>query len=267
VIVDFHSHTTNSDGSLSTAELVAAMERRGVAVFSITDHDSTRAYAEMPATRARVVTGIEINTTRDGVDVHILGFGFSPSPDGALARTLKANQDARRVRIRTMVERLVRAGYPLTDAMVDAEAQGSESLGRPHVAKALVRAGMVRDVQTVFNELISRSGPAYVPSTHISAPEAIDAIAKSGGVPVLAHPGRLDDYGIIDELAERGLVGIEVFYPTHSTAQVAHFRAHAARLGLVMTAGSDFHDHRWNASVVGVEVDRGDIEPFLEMVA
>ena len=267
MIVDFHSHTTNSDGSLSTPELVAAMERRGVSVFAITDHDSVRAYAELPPTKARTVPGIEINTTRDGVDVHILGYGFSPAADGALARTLRANQEARRARIRTMVERLARAGYPLTDEMVAAEAKGSESLGRPHVAKALVRAGMVRDVQTVFAQLISRNGPAYVPSSHISAPEAIEAIVQSGGVPVLAHPGRLHDYAVVDDLAERGLLGIEVFYPTHTTAQVAYFRAQAARLGLVMTAGSDFHDARWNASVVGVEVEAGDIEPFLELVA
>lgn len=243
------------------------MDRRGVEVFSITDHDTTRAYDELPAMRGRIVSGIEINTTRDGVDIHILGYGFDPSSAAPIHATLEANREARRARIRKMIGLLVAAGYPLTEEMVAAEAEGSESLGRPHVAKALVRAGMVRDVQTVFTELVSRTGPGFVPSAHISAPQAIDAIVQAGGVPVLAHPGRLSDYSIIDEMAERGIVGLEVFYPTHTPAQTAHFRNRAERLGLVMTAGSDFHDARWKSSVVGVEVERDDIQPFLDLVS
>lgn len=266
MIVDFHSHTRNSDGSLTTAELVSSMERRGVKIFSITDHDTTRAYDELPQTGSEIVSGIEINTTEDGVDIHILGYGFDPSAAGPIHETLEANREARRVRIKTMVQLLVRAGYPITDEMVEAEADGSESLGRPHVAKALVRAGMVSDVQAVFHDLVGSSGPAFVPSAHISAPQAIDAIARAGGVPVLAHPGRLSDYSIVDALAERGIAGLEVFYPSHTPAQTAHFRNQASRLGLVMTAGSDFHDARWKSSVVGVEVEDDDIRPFLDLV-
>ncbi len=266
MIVDFHSHTRNSDGSLATDELVAAMERRGVSIFSITDHDTTRAYDELPSTRSQIVTGIEINTTRDGVDIHVLGYGFDPSKAAPIHETLAANRVARRARIKKMIQLLVRAGYPLTEEMVAAEAEGSESLGRPHVAKALVRHGMVRDVQTVFRDLVSRSGPAFVPSAHITAAQAIDAVARAGGVPVLAHPGRLNDFGIIEEMAETGAVGLEVFYPTHTPMQTAYFREQASRLGLVMTAGSDFHDSRWNSSVVGVEVEEDDIRPFLDLV-
>jgi predicted metal-dependent phosphoesterase TrpH len=264
--VDFHSHTVNSDGSLSTADLVAAMERRSVAVFSITDHDTTRAYEELPSTRGRIVSGIEINTTRDGVDVHVLGYGFDPSAAGPIHETLRANREARRTRIATMIERLAGAGYPLTEEMVAAEAVGSESLGRPHVAKALVRAGMVRDVQTVFRDLVSRGGPGFVPSVHITAEQAIEAIVRAGGVPVLAHPGRLGDFAVIERCVERGILGLEVFYPTHTSAQIAHFRRLAERFGLVMTAGSDFHDARWNASVVGIDVEDADIKPFLDLV-
>ena len=242
------------------------MDRRGVRIFSITDHDTTRAYQELPESRAQIVPGIEINTTRDGVDIHILGYGFDPSAAAPIHATLEANRKARVVRIKTMIERLARAGYPLTEEMVAAEADGSESLGRPHVAKALVRAGMARDVQTVFNDLVSRDGPGFVPSAHITAPEAIDAIARSGGIPVLAHPGRLSDYSIIDEMAERGVVGLEVFYPSHTPPMRAHFRGVAERLGLVMTAGSDFHDARWNSSTVGMDVAEEDIAPFLSLI-
>ncbi|MBV8353682.1 MAG: PHP domain-containing protein [Candidatus Eremiobacteraeota bacterium] len=267
MIVDFHSHTSNSDGSLSTSELVTAMERRGVSIFSITDHDTTRAYGELPAMQAQIVTGIEINTSDDGRDVHILGFGFDPGPDTPLAGTMRNNQAARRVRVEKMLAQLQRAGYPVTNEMVAAEAVGSESLGRPHVAKALVRAGLVRDVETVFRQLLTRGCVGYVPSHHITPPEAIEAIARSGGVAVLAHPGRLREDAIIDALAEQGLIGLEVFYPTHTSSQTAYFREKAARCGLVMTAGSDFHDARWNASVVGIDVDPDDIRDFLELVA
>jgi len=242
------------------------MERRGVEVFSITDHDTTRAYDELPPSRSEIVTGIEINTTRDGVDIHILGYGFDRSASAPIHETLAANREARRLRIQRMIELLVRAGYPLTEAMVAAEAEGSESLGRPHVAKALVRAGMVKDVQTVFSQLVSRKGPAFVPSAHITPAQAIDAIAKAGGVPVVAHPGRLSDYAVVDELAEAGALGLEVFYPTHTPSQTAYFRNQAGRLGLVMTAGSDFHDSRWKSSVVGVEVEAEDLRPFLDLV-
>jgi predicted metal-dependent phosphoesterase TrpH len=97
--------------------------------------------------------------------------------------------------------------------------------------------------------------------------EAIELVLACGGVPVLAHPGRLKDEAIIDELAGNGLVGLEVFYATHTTQQVAHYRQLAERLGLVTTAGSDFHDARWNARGVGMDVDESDVRPFLDLVA
>ncbi len=126
---------------------------------------------------------------------------------------------------------------------------------------------MVRDVQSAFDQLLSRGKPGYAPSNHITPLEAIEVIRAAGGVPVLAHPGRLKDEAVIDELAERGLAGLEVFYPTHSTAQVARYRERARRLGLAMSAGSDFHDERWNAAEVGMDVDEADIRPFLDLVA
>jgi hypothetical protein len=96
--------------------------------------------------------------------------------------------------------------------------------------------------------------------------EAIEIVRRSGGVPVLAHPGRLKDEAVIGDLSEAGLVGLEVFYPSHDVPQVAHFRALAAQNGLVMTAGSDFHDPRWNARGVGMEVEAEDIRAFLDLV-
>jgi predicted metal-dependent phosphoesterase TrpH len=242
------------------------MRRRGVSWFSITDHDTTRAYESVDAPGQRVVPGVEINTTWDGADVHILGYRIptGPSPIGDI---LARNREHRRRRIDTMLAGLSAAGYPLTVEQVLAESSEGHALGRPHVAKALVRQGMVRDVQAAFDQLLSRGKAGYAPSHHITPLEAIQVVRESGGVPVLAHPGRLRDDRAIDALAERGLQGLEVFYPTHSIAQVAYFRERATRLGLVMTAGSDFHDERWNSSEVGMDVDEDDIRPFLDLVA
>lgn len=242
------------------------MRSRGVSWFSITDHDTVRAYERVEARGQRVITGIEINTTWDGSDVHILGYRI-PTGDSPLAEVMEQNRAHRRRRIDTMVAGLNRAGYPVTVEQVLAESGGGHALGRPHVAKALVRNGMIRDVQSAFERLLSRGMPGYAPSHHITPLEAIDVVRRSGGVAVLAHPGRLKDQAILDDLAERGLSGLEVFYPTHPPQQIAHYREKARRYGLVMTAGSDFHDERWGARAVGVDIDEDDVRPFLDLVA
>jgi predicted metal-dependent phosphoesterase TrpH len=242
------------------------MRARGVSWLSITDHDTTRAYDELDATGVRLVPGIEINTTWDGNEVHVLGYRI-PTGASPLAGVIERNRAHRRSRIDTMIAGLNGAGYPVTVEHVLAESAGAHALGRPHVAKALVRNGMVADVQTAFDQLLSRGKPGYAPSHHITPREAVELVRAGGGVPVLAHPGRLKDEAIVEELAGQGLAGLEVFYPTHTTQQIAHYRRLAARLGLVMTAGSDFHDPRWNARGVGMDVDEADIRPFLDLVA
>lgn len=241
------------------------MRKRGVTIFSITDHDTMRAYDGLAVQGARLIPGIEINTTWQGSDVHILGYGLPLGPS-EIADTLEKNRAHRRARVGTMIAQLNDAGYPITEGQVLAESGGGHALGRPHVAKALVRAKHVSDVDAAFRTLLSRGGAGYVPSLHITPIEAIEVIRRSGGVPVLAHPGRLKDEAILDDLAQRGLAGLEVFYPTHSPAQISRYRAKAAEHGLVMTAGSDFHDARWNTRGVGMDVDEGDIKPFLELL-
>ena len=266
MIVDFHSHTNESDGSLPPADVVALMRGRGVRVFSITDHDTTRAYANLRADFATVITGIEINTTWQENEVHVLGYGIPLAADSLLGEVIADNRAHRRERLHRMVAGVNAAGYRIDEAAVLAQAQASDSVGRPHIAKALVRAGLVRDIDTAFRDLLGRGRPGYAPSNYITPSRAIDVILRSGGVPVLAHPGRLKNLELIDELAAAGLVGLEVFYPTHDATQRAQFRAIAGALGLVMTAGSDFHDPRSNPRGVGMDVDEADIKPFLERV-
>ncbi len=267
MIVDFHSHTLQSDGTLTPAALLDAMLSRGVSICSITDHDTLAAYDGLKIPPAlRVVPGIEINTTFNGNEVHILGYGLSLD-DANLMQMLHNNRSARRVRMAQMVTQLQSAGYDITLEQVVAESNGGQSLGRPHVGKALIRHGHVADIETAFRTLLRRGKPGYVPAHHISPQEAIDAISGSGGVAVLAHPGRLENYELIDTFARRGLRGLEVFYPAHEPAQIQYFRDAANRLNLVMTGGSDFHDIRYHLRGVGMEVEARDIEPFLALVS
>lgn len=267
MIVDFHSHTFESDGTLSPAELCDAMRKRGVAVFSITDHDTLAAYDGLAApSGARVIVGIEVNTTYRGNEVHLLGFRVRRD-DVRFNRLLEHNQQARRERIARTVEQLQAAGYAITLEQVLAEAGTGKSLGRPHVGKALIRHGHTPDIETAFRILLRRGKPGYVASTHLTPHEAIAGINDAGGLAVLAHPGRLHDYAIIDELVPAGLRGLEVFYPTHEASQIALFREKARCLGLVMSGGSDFHDSRYHKRGVGVEVEAEDIKPFLDAVS
>lgn len=243
------------------------MRERGVRYFSITDHDSLNAYGQFEAPpNVRVITGIEINTTfRDG-EVHVLGYRL-PLDRSPLTEVLERNRRARRTRIGRIVEQLRAAGHEIALEHVHAEANDGASLGRPHVGKALVRLGIATDIEHAFRGFLKRGTPGYVPSTHITPHEAIEVIRESGGVPVLAHPGRLRDYDIIDELVEHGLQGLEVFYPTHEPMQTQYFRDKAKRYGLVMTAGSDFHDIRYHKRGVGAEVEEDDIRAFLDVAA
>ncbi len=266
MIVDFHSHTTESDGSLEPPELLALMRARGVRVFSITDHDTTRAYTDLAVDFATVVPGIEINTTWQDNEVHVLGYNVPPAGDSPVGRVVAENRDFRRSRMERMIASVNAAGYPIDAAAVAAESEHSDALGRPHIARALVRAGYMKDIDTAFRELLVRGKPGYEPSNYITPSRAIEVILASGGVPVLAHPGRLKDLALIDDLAAAGLAGLEVFYPTHDASQRSHFRAIAKQHDLVMTAGSDFHDPRINARGVGMDVDEADIRPFLDRI-
>ncbi len=268
MLVDFHSHTLESDGTLTPAELAAAMRARGVEIFSITDHDALGAYPRLDgaAGAATIVSGIEINTTYRGNEVHVLGYGF-PLDAAEIGSAIAENRNQRERRAERMTAQLRAAGYEIEPSDVRAVA-GSEraALGRPHVARALIAKGYVADVESAFRQLLVPGKPGYVPQTYLRPQDAVALIARAGGVAVLAHPGRLRDESVIEELSEAGLGGIETFYPTHDANMVAHVRGIAARYGLVMTAGSDFHDPRYNLRGVGMEVERADITPFLDLL-
>ena len=265
--VDFHSHTCRSDGTLTPQELATFMGERGVAFFSISDHDTLAAYGQFePPPGTRVVTGIEINTTYRNNEVHVLGYALPLDGAPQLEAMVEHNRGERLRRVDRMVEQLRRAGYGITSADVLRAAGDANAVGRPHVARALVESQSAPDIEWVFRHLLRAGKPGYVPSLHVTPKEAIEAIHSSGGIAVLAHPGRLKDRALIDELASYGLDGLEVFYPLHDADEITIFRRKAAEYGLLMSAGADFHDIRYHAGGVGVEVERADIAPFLDRV-
>ncbi len=264
MLVDFHSHTYKSDGNISPAELAASMAARGVRWYSVTDHDTLAAYAELPVL-PQLVRGVEINTSFAGQDVHILGYKL-PSQPSSLDAALARHQQARRERIEEMIARLCAAGLPLTWDDVVSQAPGAHALGRPHLANALVYRGYATSIQDALTRYLKSGGRGYVPSARVTPLDAIRMIREVDGIPVLAHPGRLSDVSILPTLVEAGIRGIEVFYPTHTAAQIIDFRHAAAAYNLVMTAGADFHDVAWTPWGVGMEVAEADITPFLEML-
>ncbi len=241
--IDLHAHTTASDGLLDAEALVMEAASRGVGLLAVADHDTTGsvdlAIGSGRRAGVEVWPAVELSCDVDAGEVHMLGYFIDHHVDwfqGLLGRL----RDGRWHRAERMVEKLVGLGAPVDFARVEALAGGG-AIGRPHVARALVEAGWVRDVADAFDRFIGRSGPAYVERLKVTPAEAVAILRAAGGLAVLAHPGwaRRDEW--IDELAPAGLDGIEVYYPDHTPELIARYRAAAVRHGLLITGGTDFH--------------------------
>ncbi len=181
MIVDFHSHTLCSDGSLEPQELADMMAERGVEAYSITDHDTLAAYGRFtPHAGARVIEGTEINTYYRNSEVHVLGYGLRID-DPTFAAFLVENREHRLTRAQRMVEQLRAGGYAITMADVERHAQGSKVLGRPHVARALVANGLSSDIEAAFRGLLRRGRPGFVPSTFVTPQRELGGAQRFGG--------------------------------------------------------------------------------------
>lgn len=246
-MVDLHSHTTASDGTLTPRELVQEAARRGLRVLAITDHDSTDGLPEAIEEAQRhpsleIVPGIEINTDVNETEIHVLGYFIDYKAEW-LQALLGELREGRLQRVHRMADRLATLGMPIDPQEVFALVKEGAA-GRPHVAQVMVTRGYVKSVRDAFSKYLHAGGPAYVPHKKVSPPEAIAIIRQALGVAVLAHPGLMNRDEMIPELVEAGLVGIECYYPEHSATQVAHYLRMADLHGLVATGGSDFHGPR-----------------------
>ena len=245
-MIDLHLHTTASDGSLSPSALVARAASAGITVLAVTDHDTTSGLDEARAAAVTagltLVDGIEITAVESGRDVHVLGYFFD-ARDSRLEDFLAAQRADRVRRIHEMAARLAALGCAIDPAPLLARAAGRDgrSVGRPHVADALIAAGHARDRNDAFDRLIGAGAPAFVPRCGPNAADVIAILRAAGGIASLAHPGltRRDD--LIPTLAVHGLAALEARHSDHDAAAEAHYRALAATHGLVVSGGSDFH--------------------------
>ncbi|RCW56544.1 MULTISPECIES: PHP domain-containing protein [Halanaerobium] len=247
--IDLHMHTTASDGASTPAELVKNCIELGLKIIAVTDHDNLTAVKEVQELGQKqglkVVPGIEISTYRGEAEYHILGYFVDPENDALLGLT-EAILDSRVERTHKMIKKLTEMGYPLEFKDVKKYATGV-SLGRPHVARAMVEKGYIEEIGDAFTEeFIAGGGRAYVEKKNVLPAEAIEVILKAGGIPVIAHPhvinhGQSLAKEEIARLKSVGLRGVEVYQTKHNQRITQKYKKIAEELDLLVTGGSDYH--------------------------
>jgi 3',5'-nucleoside bisphosphate phosphatase len=247
-MIDLHTHSTASDGTLSPGDLVAAAEAAGLTAVALTDHDTVDGIAEARAAAVgrsvELVPGVEISAMMDKGALHIVGLFIDPEDPG-LREVLELAKSYRRARDRRIVERLETLGMPVTLGEVAAAAKGGVA-GRPHFASVMVAKGYVKSLRVAFRNYLKKGQAAYVPKQRIERRRAVEVIRAAGGVPVLAHPdqtGLLGDQleALIEELWGFGLAGIETQCSGYTPAETRAYARLAETYHLVQSGGSDFH--------------------------
>ena len=237
---------------MSPEAVVAKAAELGVKILAISDHDTTAGIDALRQNAAhplplRLIPAIELNAEGE-LACHLLGY-FIDSSRSTFQDGLARLRVRRVARVREMAEKLRQLGVPISLEPILARSR-DQSVGRPHLADALREAGHVRNRQEAFNRFLKKGGPAYLADETPSAEESIQLIRQAGGVPVLAHPSYYSSDQLIDRLVEIGLMGIEAYYPEHSRSLINRYREMAAKRGLLVTGGSDFHGPRTNRSAL-----------------
>lgn len=240
-MIELHCHTTCSDGTLTPTQLVQAAVKAGVSALAITDHDTLSGWDEAITAaqpyNLEIVPGVELSTVHCDRSLHILG--FYPDAD-KLKAPLAERIEGRKRRAHEMVAKLAELGYPISLPQLGEGVAPS----RPHLARALVDAGYFQSMDKAFDRLLGDNQPAYVQYEKFSISEGIALLRDCGAVPVWAHPylfrgGAVED--VFKELVDAGLMGIEVYHPSHTSKQMKNLEALCVEYGLLMTGGSDYH--------------------------
>ncbi|HSU56048.1 MAG TPA: PHP domain-containing protein [Candidatus Dormibacteraeota bacterium] len=253
MVADLHLHTYFSDGTYSPEEVASQAERHGLNAIALTDHDTvegcTRASMACAAANIEFIPGAELTAEHGEHELHILGY-FLDSTNARLLAEIGKFQAVRQNRVREMVARLNSVHVPLTAEAVF-ELANCRSPGRPHVARALVKAGLCSTLDEAFERFLKKNRPAWVPKFKMSAGAAIDLIHQAGGLAVMAHPGLNRTDNVIPGMVEAGLDGIECFHTKHSTSTAEHYLEIADRFHLLVTGGSDCHGMSKGKPLIG----------------
>jgi hypothetical protein len=253
MFADLHLHTVFSDGTYTPEEMIFQASKHSFAALALTDHDTVegchRAGIAARSAGIEFVPGTELTAEQDRDELHILGYFLDINNPRLLAETAKF-QDVRQNRIREIVMRLNAVHVPITSDAVFALAN-CRSPGRPHVARALVKAGLCGSLDEAFERFLKKNRPAWVPKFKMSAADAIDLIHHAGGVAVMAHPGLSHCDEVIPSMVEAGLDGIECFHTKHSTAIAEHYLEIADEYNLLVTGGSDCHGMSKGKPLIG----------------
>jgi predicted metal-dependent phosphoesterase TrpH len=245
---DLHLHTLYSDGALPPRDLLEQARLAGLTTISITDHDNTGGLQEAQAQGAllgiEVIPGVELSTSVNGQDIHLLGYFFD-SGDRILQEYLALFRTERHHRAERIVRRLNELKIPLSFEAVISRAGGG-SIGRPHIATALVEEGFIESYQEAFARYLGFGRPAYERKYQITPREAVRLLAEAGGLSFIAHPGNAIDERVLLALIKEGVDGIEVVHPSHSAERTAYYRGIAEEYFLLTSGGSDFHGGRKN---------------------
>jgi 3',5'-nucleoside bisphosphate phosphatase len=274
--IDLHTHSSVSDGTETPAQLLATARQAGLDVVALTDHDTTDGWAEAEQSRPpglTVVPGMELScrwfpADQPPISVHLLAYLFDPGHEalGAERARLRAERLHRGERI---VQKLVADGYPLAWEEITAGCRGGV-VGRPHVARALVAAGVVASVDEAFATLLNHRSPYYVAKADTEVLEGIRMVRAAGGVPVFAHGlarsrGRVLTDDAVAAMADAGLLGLEVDHPDHTPDERAHMAGLAAELGLLTTGSSDYHGTNKTTPIAACTTDPEQLERLLAL--
>jgi 3',5'-nucleoside bisphosphate phosphatase len=265
--IDLHIHSTASDGSLLPADVVHAARAGRLHIIALADHDTVAGV--LPAQTAavgsvHVIPAMELSTYHHASELHVLGYYVDPRHPTLVSFGQRAS-DRRVERMRDMLERLDTVGVHVAwEDVVAAAGARTESIGRPHLARAMVRRGHVLTMAEAFDRFIGDDGPAFVPTRLITPAEAVALVHAAGGVAVWAHPR----YDMLEPelpmLVEAGLDGLECYRPRVNSAESDRIAALAARHNLFVTGGSDWHGD-WHGPLGDFAVERDDVAAFLEI--
>lgn len=239
---DLHCHTTCSDGTVTPEEIILLAAKIGLRGLSITDHDTVSAYEQaVPAAEKagiELISGVEFSASHRDISVHILAYAFSLSNEHILS-FCRSHQERRHNRNKTILKLLAKHGMPIEDT--DLLGNDYHTIGRPHIAQAMVKKGYVSSIQDAFNKYLKEGGPCYAAGDVFSVEETLDVIHQANGLAFIAHPHLINNERLIRQLLEMPFDGLEGYYARFQPSQEERWVKIAKKKGWLITGGSDFH--------------------------